>query len=612
MRKFYLPVITLILSCFVMFVVSSCKKDGFLGATSTTNLSQNTVFSDSSNAVGFLANIYSNTDFAISPSRFAYKSPTTLVVTPCGGLDAACDESEMSHTFSTDALSFAIGAVNAGNVGHDAFDTCYYYIRAVNQLFKNLPIIPIKTANKTQMKAEARFLRAWYYFILLEHYGGVPIVGDNIYDYTQKIPEVRSTFEQTVNYITSQCDSAAMVLPTVQSGLNYGRASAGACYALEARVLLYAASPLFNKAPGAPGPNGNKAPMDIASAQQLLLVGYGNYSVARWAAARDAAAKVVGLGAYSLSQGTAPLTGYGTENAFQYLFTQRVNTEYIFQFMMPSANSILEGLFQPPSRTGANGAFPYQGMVDAFPMANGLPITNPNSGYDPNNPYANRDPRLLASIIYDQSLLGVRTPNGQISGYSPVNIYLTPDASGVLQGGTDAVYQGTPTGYYNNKMLDPNAISEGFFNQTARCLPLIRYAEILLDYAEAENEVSGPDATVYELINPIRQRAGLVPYAVPAGISQDSMRTTIQNERRVELAYEGHRFWDVRRWLIADQTENIEAQGMEVDRYFKPTVSTTFKKFVVRQHLFHTAMYLWPFPQNEIGKGAGLIQNPGY
>jgi len=612
MRKFYLPVITLILSCFVMFVVSSCKKDGFLGATSTTNLSQTTVFSDSANAEGFLANIYSNVGFAVNPARFAYQSPTTLVVTPCGGLDAACDESEMSHTFSTDALSFAIGSVNAGNVGHDAFDTCYYYIRAVNQLFKNLPIVPIKAVNKTQMKAEGQFLRAWYYFILLEHYGGVPIVGNNIYDYTQKIPEVRSTFEQTVDYITSQCDSAAAVLPTVQSGLNYGRASAGACYALEARVLLYAASPLFNKAPGVPGPNGNKAPMDIASAQQLLLVGYGNYSATRWTAARDAAAKVYGLGAYSLSSNTSFISGYGNISAFQYLFPQRVNTEYIFQLMEPSSNTILEGLFQPPSRTGANGAFPYQGMVDAFPMANGKAITDPTSGYDPTNPYTNRDPRLYASIIYDQALLGVRTPNGQISGYSPVNIFLSPDADGVLQGGTDAVYQGTPTGYYNNKMLDPNAISEGFFNVSARCFPLIRYAEILLDYAEAENEVSGPDATVYALINAIRARAGLNPSALPANLSQTDMRTAIQNERRIELAYEGHRFWDVRRWLIADQTENIEAQGMEVDRYTKPTVSVNYKEFVVRQHNFHTAMYLWPFPQNEIGKGAGLIQNPGY
>lgn len=158
-------------------------------------------------------------------------------------------------------------------------------------------------------------------------------------------------------------------------------------------------------------------------------------------------------------------------------------------------------------------------------------------------------------------------------------------------------------------MLDPNAISEGFFNTSQRCFPLIRYAEILLDYAEAANEFEGPTQNVYDAVNAVRQRAGLSPYALPTGLSADQMRTYIQNERRIELAYEGHRFFDVRRWVIADQAENFTAKGMEVDRTnFVPT----YKIFDVRTHLFSTKMYLWPFPQTEIGKGAGLIQNPGY
>jgi hypothetical protein len=276
--------------------------------------------------------------------------------------------------------------------------------------------------------------------------------------------------------------------------------------------------------------------------------------------------------------------------------------------MQGNSNTYLEGLFQPPSRTGANGAFPYQGMVDAFPMKNGLPIKDPNSGYDETNPYANRDPRLKYTITYDQSLMGNRTPNGQIAGYSPVNIYLN-NSSGVLSGGTDAVHLGTPTGYYNNKMLDPSAISEGFFNTSHRCLPLIRLAEMYLNYAEARNEVDGPVDSVYQAVELIRQRAGLNPYKLPTGLSKDAMRTYIQNERRIELAYEGNRFFDVRRWVIADQEENVVAQGMEVDR---TNGVPTYIKFNVRTHIFSTKMYLWPFPQTEIGKGAGLIQNPGY
>jgi len=622
MRKIYVSAITLIFFSFMMLAVVSCKKEGFLTATTTTNLTQQTVFSDSANAEGFLANIYASVGFATSPSRFVYNPGGANVV--CGGLDAACDESETSHQFSTAALAFATGSVNAisvkpGTGYDDPYNTCYTQIRAVNQLFANISKVPLKPANKTSMLAEARFLRAWYYFILLEHYGGVPLIGDKLFSYTAPISAKRNTFEETVNYIVSQCDSAGASLPIIQSGLNYGRASKGACLALKARVLLYAASPLFNNpTPGGFGPNGNKTPQDIAKTipvvdvnghtimiDQKPLVGYASYDKTRWQLAENAAAAVIGLNAYSLFTDSTNINGYGEVGAFQNLFTQRVNNEYIFQLMQPNNNTYLEGLFQPPSRTGANGAFPYQGMVDAFPMKNGLPITDPNSGYDATNPYANRDPRLKYSIIYDQALMGNRTPNGQIAGYSPVNIYLNNG----LTGGTDAVYQGTPTGYYNNKMLDPNAISEGFFNTSQRCLPLIRYAEILLDYAEAANEFEGPTQNVYDAVNAVRQRAGLSPYQLPTGLTLDQMRTYIQNERRVELAYEGHRFFDVRRWVIADQAENIIGKGMEVDR---TNGVPTYKIFDVRSHVFSTKMYLWPFPQTEIGKGAGLAQNPGY
>ena len=608
MKKIYFSTISLICFFCMMLVMASCKKEGFLTQTTTTNLTKGTIFTDSANAEGFLANIYSNVGFAVSPARFTYTT-SALVSIPCGGLDAACDESEISHTYSTAALAFALGSINAGNAPYgsnsgvaDAYYVCYTQIRAVNQLFQNIGTVPLKAANKAQMLAEARFLRAWYYFILLEHYGGIPLIGNALYNYTQPIPTTRSTFAQCVQYITSQCDSAYRVLPLLQSSLNYGRASGGACLALKARVLLYAASPLFNTPPAM----ADSVPAHLAP-NLKAIVGYPDYQPARWDSAEVAAAAVVGTNDYQLVTDSTFLTGYGEVEPFQYLFTQRVNTEYIFQLMFPP-NDYLEDLFEPPSRTGANGAFPYQGTVDAFPMSNGKAITDPTSGYDPTNPYANRDPRLKCTIIYDQSLLGNRTPNGQIDGYSPVNIYLS-NVGGTLTGGTDAVYQGTPTGYYNNKMLDPDAAPQALFNPTNRCLPLMRYADILLDYAEAANEFEGPTMQVYAAVNSIRQRAGLIPSALPTGLTQAQMRTAIQTERQCELAYEGYRFFDVRRWLIAARTENIEAQGMEVDRSGS---SATYKIFPVRKHSFVTKMYLWPFPQAEIGKGGGIVQNPGY
>jgi hypothetical protein len=591
MRKiyFYFFVVFVLIS----FFAQSCKKSGsFLDQTSTTNLNLTTVFTDSSRTEGFLANIYASIGFAVSASRF---SGNGIV---CGGLDAACDESEPSHTFATDASGFATGTINAGTVSDDPYNTCYTQIRAVNQLMANIHLTKMLASNKAELVAEARFLRAWYYFILVEHYGGVPLVGNNLYTYATPINVTRSSYSDCVNYITSQCDSAAAVLPLTQGGLNWGRASGGACMALKARMLLYAASPLFNGTtlPADAGPSSS-------GAVDPSLVGYPTADPTRWQLAENAAQAVIATGAYTLNtvntyQTSTP--GYG----FQGLFPQRVNTEYIFQLMRPS-NSDLEDLFLPPSRSGANGAFPYQGMVDAFPMSNGLLITDPTSGYDPTHPYDNRDPRLNYSIIHDQTVLNVRTGNGLISGQAPVDIYL---GNGNNQN-PDAVHLGTVTGYYCNKMLDPSALAATIAFLSNRCIPLIRYAEILLDYAEAANEYEGPTTNVYNAMQAVRQRAGLNPYQLPAGLTQAQMRTYIQNERRIELAYEGHRFFDVRRWKIAPQTENIQAMGMEVD---DNGTAVTYNPFNVTKHNFRPAMYLWPFPISETGKSKSLIQNPGY
>lgn len=584
MRKFYGYCFLMIITWFVF----SCKKEGFLTQTQTTNLSETTVFTDSANTVAFLSNIYANVGFSFSPSRFLY-GPLGAQVTN-GGLDAASDEAEVSSSNGTTALAFETGTINAAVVTNDAYNTCYTNIRAVNQFLKNLPGAPIRAFTKTQYKAEARFLRAWYYAILLKHYGGVHLVGDSIYNYTDHIPANRNTYADCVNYITSECDAAALDLPLTQSGVNYGRASKGACLALKSRVLLYAASPLFNGKTLADGATG-------------ALVGYPTYDINRWKLAEDAAAAVISSGGYSLVVDNTTAPGYG----FQYLFTQRYNTEYIFPLMRPT-NVDFESLWDPPSRTGVNGAFPLQGLVDAFPMANGLAITDPNSGYQATDPYSGRDPRFNYSIIHDQTQL----QNRLSAGLSAVNIYV-----GTYKGvatGPDAVNIGTRTGYYTNKMLDPNAVANDFTHVTNRCWPLMRYAEILLNYAEATNEFEGPKDNVYASLVAIRKRAGIAAgsnnlYGLKAGMSQTEMRTVIQNERRIELAFEGSRFWDVRRWRIADQTDNILSMGMEVDR---TNTTVTYKTFAVRQRNFRTAMYLWPFPQSEVAKSPELIQNPGY
>ena len=556
--------------CLGILTLLSCGKKNFLDQTETTNLNEQTVFSDSARTVAFLTNIYIDIGFTENATRFGN-----------GGLDAACDEAEPQKSASiTTSVQFATGTVNPSIISKDAWDLPYTNIRRVNLLLKHLPQTPIPSHIRNVMKAEARFLRAWYYAILLKHYGGIPLLGDAVFNVTDKIPAVRNTYKECVDYIVSECDAAAGALPMERIREDYGRASGGAAMALKARVLLYAASPLFN--------GGNIAP-------QNPLTGYTDNVTERWKLAADAAAAVMRSNAYSLYEDNTTTPGYG----FYKVFTMRVNPEYILA-RMQGGNRELETAWQPPSRDGAHGGFPYQNFVDAFGMANGKGITDPASGYNPNDPYKDRDPRLAYSIIRDQ------TPLIQNNGLKePVNIYLGSDGKGVSQ---DAVYAGTPTGYYTNKMLDEN-IAANFIHGSQRCFPLMRYAEVLLNFAEATNEYTGPVQEVYDAVEQVRKRAGLSPYQLPAGLSREQMREAIHAERRVELAFEGHRFWDVRRWKIAEQTETKMMNGMEVRR---AGGNVSYTIFPVRKHNFRTAMYLWAIPQSETAKSPELTQNPSW
>jgi len=580
--KLLLP---LILLGTAVAILPACSKTGFLDQTVTTSLNETTTFTDSANAMAFLNNIYSAAGFASDPRRFNGGSYAA-------GLEAACDEAEGPNASSSNGfIQFATGTVNPSVVPDDAWSIPYSNIRAVNQLLRNMYRVPFAASVKQQAIAEARFLRAWYYTMLLEHYGGVPLIGDTVYNANDKIDATRRSFGSCVNYILSECDAAADILPMVQTGAQWGRACKGACLALKARVLLFAASPLFNNGGMAHGTAGLDS-----------IVAYPDSDPNRWQLAADAARAVIATHAFSLyvdSTSVSGEPGYG----FQHLFIERANNpEYIFAHMM-GENKYLESLWDVPSRGGSGGAYAYQEMVDAFPMSNGLAITDPASGYDPNNPYQDRDPRLGYTIIHDSTLRPVFGANQP----SPVLVYLNTNVNPPVAASGDAVYKGTTTGLYIYKMMDPSLINNSL-GTTTRCLPLMRYAEILLNFAEATNEASGPTTEVYQSIEAIRQRAGLRPYQLPTGMTQDQMRDEIHTERRLELAYEGFRFFDVRRWLIAEQTDNLQMHGMEVDR----GVTVVYKPFNVRKHQFTKAMYLWPIPLKEIAKSPELQQNPLY
>ncbi len=568
----------LIYIAFALLVIGSCKKQGFLEQTVTNDLDEAAVFSDSTRTVAFLTAIYADLAFSSDPNRFGN-----------GGLDAACDETKPRQTFDiTTSVQFVSGTIAPGIIATDSWNTPYTNIRRVNKFLKNLPSTPMDLSRKKIYESEARFLRAWYYGELLKHYGGIPMVGDTIYSTEDHIPAVRNTYEECVNYILTECDTAQKYLPPRRYSGEYGRIDQGICQAFKARLLLDAASPLYNS-------SDNADP----------LLGYTDYSKERWRLAAEAAHAVMNItspvsGKYSLEMNNNGTPGRG----FFELFLKRYNNEYILPNMNRGVRD-LESIWLPPSRGGTKGGYPFQETVDAFGMKNGLPITDPNSNYDASNPYANRDPRLAHSIIRDQ------TPFVNSQGiFQPINIYLNPDGT---TPGEDALGRGTPTGYYVKKMLADIAANSIFDSQRIR--PVIRFAEVLLNYAEAKNEYSGPVDSVYRAIIQIRERAGIDPgsdnlYGLKTNMTKEEMREVIRSERRVELAFEGFRFWDIRRWKIAPAVMAREMHGMEVRRTASGT--STFTEFPVVTNVFRDAMYFWPIPLLEIGRSPELIQNPGY
>jgi hypothetical protein len=549
--------------------ISACKKGGFLDQVKVTDLNEETTFADSARTMQFLTRIYSDIGFSADPKRFG------------GSVGVYCigDETEHSSQSATAYnIIFQTGAVSALNIPDDAWVTSYANIRRVNVLLSHIATTPLSAPLKARVAAEARFLRAWYYFILLKHYGGVPLVGDVVYTATDVVPGKRATYEACVNYIESECNAAANALPPGHSTLDYGRITKGAAKALKSRLLLYAASPLFN---------GRADNMDG-------VLAYSTFDATRWTKAAQAAKDVMDDNQYQLYELTTQ-PGYG----FQKVFTLRKNSEYILA-VMAANNRTLEAIWDPATRTGTGSAMPYQELVDAFGMSNGKAITDPGSGYDPAKPYENRDPRLNWTVLYND---GQRLNVNKV--LSAVSTYV-----GAAQDG----FPTTKTGYYLRKMLDDNTIASSTSSPTERCLPLIRYAEILLNYAEASNE-AGNTSIAYDQLKLIRKRAGIVAgtdgnYGLATGLTKETMRPVIQAERRVELAIEEHRYWDVRRWKIAENVSNKTLHGMKITK----TGSVYSYEIVnIRTPVFTAPKwYLWPIPQGEVNKSTELQQNPGW
>ncbi len=441
----------------------------------------------------------------------------------------------------------------------DSWARNYEGIRKANQFLANIDLVPMRDKQlKEWWRAEARFLRSMFHFELVKRYGGIPIVSDKVFTLEDDLQVPRNTYEECVNYIVSECDDikSKCRIDPIDDG-NLGRITRGAALALKAKMLLIAASPLNN-------PSSDPA---------------------LWKKAADAARDIVNLNAFTL------------EANFANVFITRKNTEVILAYQRSQTSDVETsnapvGYTTPVSRGLTS---PTQELVDAFGMRSGLAITDPGSGYLPNDPYraGTRDPRFYLTVF----------TNGTQWLRRPVQTF---------EGGLDkpggAVVQ-TKTGYYMRKFMGDMSNQTSYPTQTHNFI-IFRYAEVLLNLAEAQNEFAGPSAEVYKAVEDIRKRAGLVPFALKAGLTKDQMREVIRNERRVEMAFEEQRYWDVRRWKIAESVYNKPLHGMQITR--RPDGTFTYQVIEVSTPVFTNRMYRYPIPYSEIIKNQNLKQNEGW
>lgn len=489
-------------------------------------------------------------------------------------LASATDEAVHSVNYSG-ANDLAKGNWGPASNPDNVWNGNYVGIRKINDFFENvLPNIPAKVfksqASLDHIIGQAYFLRAMFYFELIKRYGGVPILTEKLdADSDTNIP--RNNFGECVDYIIQQCESAAELLPVTYPNNNQndlGRATKGAALALKARTLLYAASPLFN---------------DPAETEDSYF--HGAYSASKWQLAAQAAHEVIDLNVYSL---------YPDYASF---FTVLSGNNEIILSKMQAANNDIERLNGPTGYTnGGGGTGPSLNLVNAYEMADGTPFDWSDQGMA-SDPFANRDPRFYASILY----------NGSSWMGGTVDTYV---------GGDDASStNSTKTSFYLRKFLDENAKWFGQTGQTYHCFPIIRYAEVILNYAEAMNEAYGPDAdpqgyglTAKQAVEMIRSRAGLSPYTVSSVQDKTSMREVIRHERQIELAFEEHRFFDVRRWKIAEQTLGTTVNGLKIIK--NADGSFTYQIVEVENRVFEPKMSIYPIQQSELNRNAALEQSP--
>jgi len=591
-----------------MALSAGCDK-AFLERLPLTEISEANLWSDPALTRGFVADMYGRLDHGHKLNMLA----------------VATDEAIHNHGWNTELIVqgtltpdaerlFAVAWADRwqGKMSNTLeWRHLYPLIRDANLFLDKIDRVPFADAGeKDQITGEVYLLRAWNYFALLRLYGGVPIV-DRVFglDETDAILQTtRASFAETVDFILSDIDKS---LPLLGEGADVpsGLLHKSAAKALKARVLLHVASDLYNQ----PG-NTN------------ALLGYTGVATgdrtARWTAARDAAKAIIDEGKYSLY---AP-SGNPTED-YTNIFLDKGNVEVIFRKIFDRSLGITHEQDMVNGPNGYEGWItnqPTQNFVDVYQMADGTPFDWNNAAHAA-DPYNGRDPRFRATVFHNGSPWRKRIDPATAS-QDPVGIIQTllkyeywDGTKTVERVGLESKqgpiypWNGTKTGYVLRKFMDITNTDPLNFKSDVDYIHF-RYAEILLNHAEACIEL-GQEADARASLKLVRERAGMPGVDAASGTA---LRDLYRYERRVELAFECHRFYDARRWMTAEVDFSENARGVEITGKLKVPndnsagLDYTYKVLDIQPRSFPKKMYFMPIPAGEIRANPNLDQNPGY
>lgn len=551
--------------------------------------------------------VFSQPDYVEGILLNAYANLPNTIVDGYGGdfLDCATDNA-VTNSYSNNVYRLGAGGLTPSNIPVGQWDNAYNQIRNVHLFMENglgdnvIYDITSETADalkRTNLKGESFYLRAWWSFHLLQAFGGktadgevlgYPIVLRSLTDEeaTDLDAVERNLYEECVEQIMEDLDSAITYLPFKYTGTNptlgaanIGRADQQAALALKSRVTLYAASPAYQSD-------------DVVS-----LTGMGQFNVVDESTYIDKW-KIAAIHA----QDAIDQIGTFTSLNASHFSANATPAEFIWRSYFTSSS--LENKNYPIGERGTAWTGPSQNLVDAFYTKNGFPIEDARSGYDANNPYSNRDPRFYINVLHNESEFNNRTLETYIGGQDSHEQYT----------------RNTRTGYYVRKWLSltPGIISVENSSNQRHYNPYFRRTELFLNLAEAANEAYGPSATgdnvtqtAVEIIKLIRTKAGITDNTYVdevAALGKDEFRVLIQRERRLELAFENHRYFDLRRCLLP---LNETVKGVQITK--NTDASFSYDEIDVEERMFNDLRYYYaPIPYDEMSKSKNMINNLGW